>query len=60
MFVILIVIGVVLFMYKDQVKTATVDSGFGLGELLLILSLTMDGLTGAVQVYIILLFYLSL
>ncbi|XP_028156322.1 solute carrier family 35 member B1 homolog [Ostrinia furnacalis] len=50
LFVLLIVIGVVLFMYKDQVKKGSDDSqGFGVGELLLILSLTMDGLTGAVQ-----------
>ncbi|KAF9419093.1 hypothetical protein HW555_004264, partial [Spodoptera exigua] len=50
LFVLLIVIGVVMFMYKDQVKK-TVDepSSFGIGELLLLLSLTMDGLTGAVQ-----------
>ncbi|CAG4984274.1 unnamed protein product [Parnassius apollo] len=50
-FVLLIVIGVVLFMYKDQgKKTIANDSqGFGVGELLLLLSLTMDGLTGAVQ-----------
>lgn len=52
LFVLLIVIGVVLFMYKDQVKTTAADDsqGFGVGELLLIMSLTMDGLTGAVQV----------
>ncbi|KAL0902730.1 hypothetical protein ABMA27_000538 [Loxostege sticticalis] len=51
LFVLLIVIGVVLFMYKDQVKTTAADDsqGFGVGELLLIMSLTMDGLTGAVQ-----------
>ncbi|CAH2036048.1 unnamed protein product, partial [Iphiclides podalirius] len=50
LFVLLIVIGVALFMYKDQGKK-TLDSSqsFGVGELLLILSLTMDGLTGAVQ-----------
>lgn len=49
LFVILIVIGVVLFMFKDKGKT-TQDVGFGLGELLLILSLMMDGMTGGVQV----------
>ncbi|XP_026761813.1 solute carrier family 35 member B1 homolog [Galleria mellonella] len=49
-FVLLIVTGVVLFMYKDQNNKATDTSqGFGLGELLIILSLVMDGLTGAVQ-----------
>lgn len=50
-FVFLIVVGVVLFMYKDQAKKAIdSSSGMGVGELLLILSLIMDGLTGAVQV----------
>ncbi|KAI8129372.1 putative solute carrier family 35 member B1 [Lucilia cuprina] len=49
--VITIVVGVVLFMYKEG-KTplaAATDNRTGLGELLLILSLSMDGLTGAVQ-----------
>ncbi|XP_014364766.2 solute carrier family 35 member B1 homolog [Papilio machaon] len=50
LFVLLIVIGVALFMYKDQAKKSTDDSqGMGIGELLLLVSLTMDGLTGAVQ-----------
>ncbi|XP_075990759.1 solute carrier family 35 member B1 homolog meigo [Anticarsia gemmatalis] len=50
LFVLLIVIGVVMFMYKDQAgKKVEESSGLGVGELLLILSLTMDGLTGAVQ-----------
>uniref|UniRef100_A0A2H1W5C7 SFRICE_029010 n=1 Tax=Spodoptera frugiperda TaxID=7108 RepID=A0A2H1W5C7_SPOFR len=51
LFVLLIVVGVVMFMYKDQVKKTVADdsSMFGIGELLLLLSLTMDGLTGAVQ-----------
>ncbi|KAK9704115.1 UAA transporter family [Popillia japonica] len=48
-FVLLIVIGVVLFMFKDKSGQSQIDTGFGLGELLLILSLTMDGLTGAIQ-----------
>lgn len=48
-FVLLIVIGVVLFMYKDQKRVNDDTQGFGIGEVLLILSLTMDGLTGAVQ-----------
>ncbi|KAF5270500.1 hypothetical protein FQA39_LY08378 [Lamprigera yunnana] len=47
-FVLLIVIGVVLFMYKEKAGKQ-VDTSFGLGELLILLSLTMDGLTGAVQ-----------
>ncbi|XP_044762788.1 solute carrier family 35 member B1 homolog isoform X2 [Coccinella septempunctata] len=49
-FVLLIVIGMVLFMLKDK-TSSKVDNGttFGIGEILLILSLTMDGLTGAVQ-----------
>ncbi|CAK1554725.1 unnamed protein product [Leptosia nina] len=49
-FVLLIVTGVVLFMYKDQARKVVDESqGFGIGELLLFCSLTMDGLTGAVQ-----------
>ncbi|KAK9881415.1 hypothetical protein WA026_016305 [Henosepilachna vigintioctopunctata] len=47
-FVLLIVAGMVMFMWKDK-PAGKVDSAFGIGELLLILSLTMDGLTGAVQ-----------
>ncbi|CAH2103366.1 unnamed protein product [Euphydryas editha] len=50
LFVFLIVIGIILFMYKDQAKKSNDDSqGMGIGEVLLFLSLTMDGLTGAVQ-----------
>jgi solute carrier family 35 (UDP-galactose transporter), member B1 len=52
-FVIMIVIGVVLFMFKDNTAGAGMkqtESSFGIGEVLLLLSLTMDGLTGAVQV----------
>lgn len=55
-FIFLIVIGIVLFMYKDSAaaasKTATSENAsiIGIGEILLLLSLTMDGLTGAVQV----------
>lgn len=49
-FVFLIVIGVVLFMYKEKSGNKTAESGLGLGELLLLLSLSMDGLTGAIQV----------
>lgn len=47
-FILLIVAGVVLFMYKEgQVNKNTENTG--LGEILLILSLSMDGLTGAIQ-----------
>merc|ERR1712183_1167315 len=51
MFVFMIVAGVALFMYKDGAKAATVEGGglVGVGELLLLASLTCDGLTGAVQ-----------
>lgn len=49
-FVFLIVVGVVLFMFKDNASNNQIDSSFGIGEILLLLSLTMDGLTGAVQV----------
>jgi len=48
LFIMMIVAGVALFMYKDQAAVAD-DNGLGVGELLLILSLTCDGLTGAVQ-----------
>lgn len=50
-FVSAIVMGVALFMFKDSTTSnsrPTLD-WLGSGELLLILSLTMDGLTGAVQ-----------
>lgn len=50
LFVSLIVFGIVLFMYKDQTKKVTGEaSSMGIGELLVLLSLTMDGLTGAFQ-----------
>lgn len=51
MFVLLIVVGVALFIYKDH-KGSTGKVGeeeSWMGELLLVLSLLMDGLTGAVQ-----------
>lgn len=50
-FVFLIVVGVVLFMMKDAKLDATnaQEQTFGIGEILLILSLSMDGLTGAIQ-----------
>uniref|UniRef100_A0A1B0FI91 DNA-directed RNA polymerase III subunit RPC5 n=1 Tax=Glossina morsitans morsitans TaxID=37546 RepID=A0A1B0FI91_GLOMM len=44
-----IVLGVVLFMYKESKANATLTADAGLGELLLFLSLSMDGLTRAVQ-----------
>lgn len=55
-FVVLIVIGVVLFMFKDKAVAASGGAGLqeifvlGIGETLLMLSLLMDGLTGAIQV----------
>lgn len=49
-FILLIVIGVALFMYKDgSVSKKQSESYLSVGELLLLLSLTMDGLTSAVQ-----------
>lgn len=48
LFVLLIVIGVALFMYKEG-KVNKANENAGLGELLLFLSLSMDGLTGAIQ-----------
>ena len=50
LFVLLIVVGVALFMYKDKAPSATASADRSyVGEVLLILSLSMDGLTGAVQ-----------
>lgn len=51
LFILLIVAGVALFMYKDQAAGAAAGGlqVLGAGELLLLLSLTCDGLTGAVQ-----------
>ncbi|XP_043197617.1 solute carrier family 35 member B1-like isoform X2 [Amphibalanus amphitrite] len=48
LFVLLIVVGVAVFMYKDDVKKEPAGTE-GLGEVLLLLSLLMDGLTGAIQ-----------
>lgn len=53
LFVILIVLGVILFMFKEKSSGSKNESYFGMGELLLLLSLTMDGLTGAVQVSVV-------
>lgn len=47
-FVLLIVIGCALFMYKEGKVNKNAENA-GLGELLLIMSLSMDGLTGAIQ-----------
>ena len=51
LFVLMIVIGVALFMYKDGKTTKKADDEgvIGIGEILLLVSLTCDGLTGAVQ-----------
>lgn len=52
LFVLLIVAGVAMFMYKDKTpqSAASDDSSLiGFGEILLLASLTCDGLTGAVQ-----------
>jgi len=47
--VLLIVIGVALFLYKDKQSKKMEGSAYGYGELLLIVSLTLDGMTGAFQ-----------
>lgn len=51
LFILMIVIGVSLFLYKDQQKTTVAEHKpiIGIGELLLLASLTLDGLTGASQ-----------
>ena len=52
LFILMIVAGVAMFMYKDGSKKGGSASGSGLvgvGEILLLVSLTCDGLTGAVQ-----------
>lgn len=49
LFVLLVVIGVALFMFKDGKVSKGSDSNVGFGEFLLVMSLLMDGLTGAVQ-----------
>lgn len=50
-FVLTIVVGVVLFMMKESKMNSSMpaEQTFGIGEILLILSLSMDGLTGAIQ-----------
>ncbi|ALC45702.1 CG5802 [Drosophila busckii] len=47
--VLTIVLGVILFMYKESKVSNLPKETTGLGELLLFLSLAMDGLTGAIQ-----------
>lgn len=47
--VLMIVSGVASFMYKDKKSENSNEHGFGYGELLLIISLTLDGLTGVTQ-----------
>ena len=49
MCVLLIVTGVALFMYKDKKDKANGAKSYGFGEVLLLISLTLDGLTGASQ-----------
>ncbi|UJR37095.1 hypothetical protein I4U23_029799 [Adineta vaga] len=52
LYVLLIVFGVILFMYKEPKETAkALDEGeiFGIGEFLLFVSLIFDGLTGGIQ-----------
>jgi len=51
LFVLMIVIGVALFMYKDKAasKSDAGNEGLGIGEILLLVSLACDGITGAVQ-----------
>jgi len=50
LFILMIVLGVALFMYKDGASKASSGGGIlGMGEILLLVSLTCDGLTGAVQ-----------
>ncbi|XGW17182.1 hypothetical protein V3C99_002078 [Haemonchus contortus] len=46
-FIIMIVIGVAMFLYKD--KKSSVERQIGIGEFLLLLSLTMDGTTTSIQ-----------
>lgn len=47
--VLFIVAGVAVFMYKDQKPGASDDHALGWGEILLLTSLTLDGLTGVLQ-----------
>ncbi|XP_064616148.1 solute carrier family 35 member B1-like [Liolophura sinensis] len=47
--VLMIVMGVALFMYKDKKDAKAAEHVVGIGEFLLLLSLTLDGVTGATQ-----------
>lgn len=47
--VLLIVSGVALFLYKPNKSSVADDHVFGFGEILLLVSLTLDGLTGVAQ-----------
>ncbi|XP_076437096.1 solute carrier family 35 member B1-like [Babylonia areolata] len=50
LFVLMIVLGVALFVYKDDKASSASDNHtLGIGELLLLVSLMLDGLTGATQ-----------
>lgn len=50
-YVFMIVCGVCLFMYKDKPSVVRSDDSslIGIGEILLLLSLSLDGVTGAIQ-----------
>jgi len=48
-FILMIVAGVALFIYKDKAGDKGGDTVLGLGEALLLLSLACDGITGAIQ-----------
>merc|ERR1712071_414843 len=54
LFILTIVLGVGMFMYKDNVasKTDSEESSIGFGEILLLLSLTMDGFTGEIFTFV--------
>lgn len=51
LFILMICLGVSLFLYKDQQKASVSEDKpiIGVGEILLLVSLTLDGLTGASQ-----------
>jgi UDP-galactose transporter B1 len=48
LFVLMIVLGVAVFSYKDK-KADITGSSFGFGEMLLVASLALDGVTAAIQ-----------
>ncbi|XP_054711946.1 solute carrier family 35 member B1-like [Uloborus diversus] len=51
LYVFMIVVGVCLFMYKDKPAVAVKEDAalLGIGEILLLISLSLDGFTGAIQ-----------